>query len=138
MCIVWTGFKLWMSLCTNEEWMVLHFNTFHKATIWRCTRDNKTSISQLLTVFIIELITMTMPFINQIFTIGFMSFCSCFYFARIDTKTHCAAFFIYINLITHQVDYFVFSIFVEFARCSTFHTAYVASKFHYCRLHTKA
>ena len=138
MCIIWTGFKFWMRLCTDEEWVIFHFHTFHKTTIWRCTGDNKTSISQLLTVFIVELITVTMTFIDKVFPIHFTSFCTRFYFTWVNTKAHCAAFFIYINLVTHQIDHFIFSVFIEFARSGTFHTAYITSKFHYCSLHAKA
>ena len=64
------AFELRMELHGNEPRMVGDFNDFHQAAIWTGAGKSHSVCLELLPIQIVELVSMPMPFIDFIATVG--------------------------------------------------------------------
>src|SRR6478752_9151511 len=57
-------FKFWMELGTHKPWMTFKFDNFYKASIWVNSRNLHTCSFELIHIFIIEFVSMSMSLRN--------------------------------------------------------------------------
>lgn len=107
-------FELRMKLAANKPWMVRQFNHFDDLMIWGEPAQHHPAGYQNIPVMIINLITMTVPFMNKRRLIGRIGARVLMKDAGIQPQPHGSVRFFKARLIWHQVNDRVFCIRIKF------------------------
>ena len=129
--------------------MIGKFHNFNQSVIRGSTTDYQASLFQALTVFVVKLIAMTMPFSDLFLLIGRKGKGLLSQFTGIRAKTECAShigiFIPYLSLATAKVEPFFHQINdricgrrIEFLGISPCYASNCAGKFHHSKLHAQA
>ena len=82
-----SGLELWMSLCSNEPWMVGNLDHFHNPSIRRKTTEVQSFFSQCIAVIVVDFVTVTMSFVDGGLAVNSVGFGILVQFTRICAKS---------------------------------------------------
>ena len=114
MGFIGTAFEFRVKLNTDVEGFIGQFNRFHQLTVGRNAAEDKPERFQLIAVQVVELIAVTVAFINMSCSIAALHRASGLNFTGIAAQAQRTALVDFIALSRHEVDHRVRRTFIEF------------------------
>ena len=99
-----SGFQLRVCLSTDEEWMIFDLDHFYDTAVRGDTNERHSLFNQYIPVIIINLITMSVAFMDFLRAIQLVGFACLIQLTWLGTETERTADIGHTVLVRHQVD----------------------------------